>query len=324
MIIKTTEQFIEDAKNIHGNNFDYSLVKYNGSKNKIKIICKHNHIFEQTPNDHLNGHGCKKCSGWGEMKFNFKEFLNRAILIHGNIYDYSKYEYTSHDNKSILICPIHGEFLITPKHHLIKKRGCMKCGIVGGVQKRTYTKEKFIENGNKTHHNKYNYAKVDYVNSTIKVNIICPIHGEFEQCPKDHIHQKQGCPVCSSSKGEIEISKYLIDNKIYFIPQYRFKNCKYKKPLPFDFFLPDYNVVIEFHGVQHYNKIEFWEERSGGFEGLKERDKIKREFCLLNNISYIEISHKDFNDIEQILTTKIKTIYEQSKTNRSSHREGKS
>lgn len=88
--------------------------------------------------------------------------------------------------------------------------------------------------------------------------------------------------------------------------------------------MPDYNVVIEFHGVQHYNKIEFWEERSGGFEGLKERDKIKREFCLLNNISYIEISHKDFNDIEQILTTKIKTIYEQSKTNRSSHREGKS
>lgn len=306
MIKNTTDQFIEKARNIHGNKFNYSLVEYKGCKSKIHIICKNNHVFEQSPNDHLNGHGCKKCAGWGEMKFNFKEFIDRAISIHGDLYDYSKYEYITHSTKSTIICKKHGVFLISPKEHLIEARGCSKCGYEKSTKKRTHTLENFVKKGNEVHNNKYLYDNVKYVNQHSKVKIICPTHGEFEQAPKDHLHLKQGCPSCKSSKGEITVEKYLRDNNIFFIRQYKFDNCRDKRPLPFDFYLPEYNSVIEYQGIQHYNDIEFFKKKDKGLEDRKRRDKIKKEFCLLNNISYINISYKEFNNIEHIISTKLK------------------
>jgi DNA polymerase elongation subunit (family B) len=70
-----TSLFIEKAYKKHGNKFDYSLTNYVGAKSPITIICSNNHTFTQSPNDHLNGHGCKICSGWGVIKSNPDEFI---------------------------------------------------------------------------------------------------------------------------------------------------------------------------------------------------------------------------------------------------------
>lgn len=121
-----------------------------------------------------------------------KEFIQKAIEIHGNKYDYSKVDYKNSKTKICIICPEHGEFWQTPATHL-KSYGCPKCS------GKFLDKEYFIEKANKIHNNKYNYSKVEYLGNKTKVEIICPIHGSFWQTPNDHLDHC-GCPECRKSK----------------------------------------------------------------------------------------------------------------------------
>lgn len=91
----------------------------------------------------------------------------------------------------------------------------------------------------------------------------------FEQSPNDHLGKKTGCPICKESNGENIVRKYLSDNHIKYIPQHRFKDCRDKNPLPFDFYLPKYNTCIEYDGEQHFKAIGHW----GGEKGLLDRQK---------------------------------------------------
>jgi hypothetical protein len=108
------------------------------------------------------------------------------------------------------------------------------------------------------------------------------------------------CHCCDGTKGEQYISNYLLIKKINFISQYKFEDCKNINSLPFDFYLPDYNVCIEYQGVQHYKPVDYF----GGEESYNEqvfRDNIKRQYCRDNNIILLEISYKDLNNIEDVL-----------------------
>ena len=132
----TTEIFIERARKIHGNKYDYSKVVYVNCYSLIIIICPLHGEFVQTPTVHLSGRGCQKCGG--TTRLTTEEFINKARKIHGNTYDYSKVVYVNTHIEIIIICPKHGEFLQTPNGHLSGK-GCMKCS---GLEKSTT--EKFI------------------------------------------------------------------------------------------------------------------------------------------------------------------------------------
>jgi hypothetical protein len=159
------------------------------------------------------------------------------------------------------------------------------------------TSEEFIYKAKLVHGERYNYNLVKYINAKTKIKIICPIHGEFEQVPNYHL-SGSGCPLCVESKGEHKIKNLLSLNNINFIPQYRFPDCKHIKPLPFDFYLADYNICIEYNGKQHYIIVPYW----GGENYLKlqqKRDNIKKEYCLKNNIRLIIIKHDE--DIYEIL-----------------------
>jgi hypothetical protein len=122
-----------------------------------------------------------------------KEFIEICNLVHNKKYDYSNTEYTSKDVKIKIICPIHGEFEQIANDH-IRGAGCKKCSF-NGINKKGA--DEFIEEANKIHNNKYDYSKVEYINTKTKVKIICPSHGEFEQIPKNHL-KKSGCPKCAS------------------------------------------------------------------------------------------------------------------------------
>lgn len=119
----TTEEFVEKAKKIHGDKYDYSKTEYKGTKEKVCIICLEHGEFWQTPSDHLRGKGCSICGG--NRKLTTEEFVERAKKIHGDKYDYSKVLYDGMEKKVCIICPIHGEFWQTPHNHL--KYGCFKC-----------------------------------------------------------------------------------------------------------------------------------------------------------------------------------------------------
>ena len=120
----TTEEFIKRAREIHGDKYDYSKVKYKGCFSKVCIICPEHGEFWQTPNSHLNGIGCSKCSK--KCKLTKEEFILKAREIHGDKYDYSKVEYVNNHTKVCIICPEHGEFWQTPNSHL-NGNGCPNC-----------------------------------------------------------------------------------------------------------------------------------------------------------------------------------------------------
>lgn len=285
---KDTEYFIEKSKKIHDNKYDYSMVEYKNNKIKVKIICPEHGIFEQTPDSHYS-RGCDKCGG--TYKLNTEEFINKSIKIFDNKYDYSLVEYKNNSTKIKIICSEHGVFEQTPSNHLNHKSECPRCAYsIKGELIRLSTKE-FIENAKKIHNDKYNYSLVNYNNSHCKIKIICPKHGIFIQKPNSHL-SGCGCPTCNTSKGEMLIRNYLKENNIKFKPQKTFKKCNYKYALRFDFYLIDYNLCIEFNGIQHYKPIDFF----GGTKTLilnNERFEIKEKFCTDNNIRLLVIRYDE-------------------------------
>lgn len=124
-------------------------------------------------------------------------FIQKAILVHSDRYDYSKVIYIKSTEKVIIICKKHGEFLQTPSNHLNKNR-CPKC--YGNNKLST---EEFIQNAIKVHGYRYDYSKVVYLNIDSKVIIICKIHGEFKKSPYHHIHRKSGCQKCEIEKRHL-------------------------------------------------------------------------------------------------------------------------
>lgn len=128
----TINNFIESAKKIHGDRYDYSKSIYVNNKTKLTIICKEHGEFEQSPNRHNAGSGCPLCGKLlvlkeiDNKKYNTEDFIKRAKEIHEDFYDYSKVNYIDANTKIDIICPIHGKFTQLPKGHLSGKR-CLKC-----------------------------------------------------------------------------------------------------------------------------------------------------------------------------------------------------
>ena len=122
----TKEEFIEKARQVHGDKYDYSKVEYKNTHSNICIICKEHGEFLQTPHNHLKGKGCPDCAG--NIQLTTEEFIKRAQQIHGNRYDYSKVNYKNNHDKVCIICPNHGEFFQRPYEHLNGK-GCRYCNI---------------------------------------------------------------------------------------------------------------------------------------------------------------------------------------------------
>jgi hypothetical protein len=126
----------------------------------------------------------------------------------------------------------------------------------------------------------------------------------WKASPDNRIHQNQDCPKCNKSKGEKEIFKLLSKYNIVTNPQQIFKGCKNIRNLKFDFYLPDYNICIEYQGEFHYEP--HWSQSDK--EQLKtsqKRDQIKRDFCLKENIKLIEIPYWDIDNIEEILVREL-------------------
>ena len=125
----TTEEFINCAKNVHGDKYDYSKVDYKNNKTKICIICPIHGEFWQLPSAHLKGQGCPKCANISNGKrklMGFDKFIEKSKEIHKDKYDYSKVEYINNRTKVCIVCPIHGEFWQKPTKHL-QGQGCPIC-----------------------------------------------------------------------------------------------------------------------------------------------------------------------------------------------------
>ena len=205
--------------------------------NDILVICPKHGVFKITPDRHKRGGGCSKCSMLNKINKDLKirkdSFLEQSKKIHGDKYDYSKVIYKNTDTKVSIICPIHGDFQQRPDVH-IKSTGCTKCGIELNSKSRRTSISDFISKSNEIHKSKYNYSKVKYKNTHTKVSIICPIHGEFQKSPHNHLNGV-GCRLCYSAKDDkkdfkkefIKRSNQLYKNK-YDYSKVHYKNVHSK------------------------------------------------------------------------------------------------
>ena len=119
-----TKIFIDKAIRVHNNFYDYGEVVYSTAKTKVVISCPLHGNFEMTPNNHLSGQGCPKCSN--RQKLTTEDFIKRAQDVHGDTFDYSLADYKNMKTKVVVLCKHHGEILITPDSHL-RGGGCRKC-----------------------------------------------------------------------------------------------------------------------------------------------------------------------------------------------------
>ncbi len=293
----STEEFIKRARLIHGNKYDYTETNYNNSNLKLTIICPDHGKFEQIPINHLQGKGCIKC---GITQSNTNKYLTRdqfiqkAKVVHGDKYDYSKVDYKHSQDKIIITCMQHGDFKQRSNAHLLGQ-GCPSCMAYNNYLLFKSDIEEFITKANIIHNNKYDYSKVNYINSQTKVTITCPIHGDFKQRPNDHL-QNQSCPKCKRSIGEKIIDNIL--NKFNILNETEYKLPEVVNRFEYDFYLPEYRTLVEFHGIQHYEPIKFF----GGEDNLsyvKRNDEIKRHLADLYKYRYLEFNYKQLKHLSK-------------------------
>lgn len=295
---KTTEEFVSEAI-LKFPQFDYSKVEYVNNSTKVIIICPIHGEFLISPHNLLKSNiGCPECvKQYKRNKFNdsIEQFIQKAKQVHGDKYDYSKFNYVNAHIKGTIICPEHGEFEQNANNHLNGK-GCPYCY----QETKILTTEEFIEKAHKVHGNLYNYSKVNYKGTHIPVTIICPKHGEFEQTPNSHLRGR-GCPKCNNSKGELIVKEILEELNIQFQEQYKIKLPN--KTLIVDFIIRNNDIlyIIEYNGMQHYIPVEHF----GGeirFQEQQNRDELLRNYCKENNIRLLEISYKENeNNIKNLL-----------------------
>ena len=175
------------------------------------------------------------------------EFIQKAQAVHGDKYDYSKVEYVNNHTKVTIICPEHGEFPQNPNNHL-QGNGCLMCARQRRADRDRQTTKWFVEKARQAHGDKFDYSKVKYINNHTPVIIGCPIHGEFQQTPANHL-KGQGCPDCGRKK--LQLTKEEVFKRIASI----LEGTPYELVQPFEY-KTDRKTIVKLHCSIH---DETWE-----------------------------------------------------------------
>ena len=313
-------------------NWKFNLDKYQNRKDDIEFFCENNHksmgklnhisnlekciICDKTErinnkikiinykSDSEIEYECKNCSDifTKSLRTLLKEKECRSCKI------ISKSKLVNPEIKIIKLSGSIASCLCDKDHeyeqdirNLLDGKGCRKCYENEVKISLEEIKNKIAE----IHGDSYVYSDINLVkNIKSKISISCKKRHIFNQKLSNHL-QGKGCPICKESFGERMISKILEDMKIKFDKQFKFKDCKFKNELKFDFFLPEMDCCIEYDGIQHFKPID----RFGGkeeFEKVKIKDKIKDGYCRKNNIHLIRINYLD--NIEEKLKSSINEL----------------
>ena len=196
------EEFVERSNKTHENNdLIYDESSFNGSHQKVRIICPKHGEFWQIAKDHMNGQGCPICgrekSGL-KRRSNTEKFISSFKELYGDKLDLSKFVYTKSNQRSTVICPIHGEFQSTP-NSLLMGRGCPTCGNINKKVKQTISEQVFDERMKKIYGDSLTYNFSNYSNFGEKMEFVCSKHGSFEALPLN-VLRGHGCPICGREK----------------------------------------------------------------------------------------------------------------------------
>lgn len=297
---------------------EFKSIDLNDNEHEVKFVCK-NHlnkgiqsislkVFQQKKIRKTNTlcYHCGKRVAGSKLSVSDEVIINRCKEL--DIKFVGKERSKNNGNLIILfICNKHRNIGIQKRQWDDIRTAKYSCYYCNPLHERTHM-EFLTELKKKNYLDMYDVIGT-YVNDSNKIKCKCKkCEYEWNSNPKDLKHGT-GCPICKQSHGEECINRWLKQNNIYYFREYRFSDCIYKRTLPFDFYLPDYNLCIEYQGEQHYRPVTFngcsKVIAKNKFEMQKIKDKIKKEYCINNGISFLEISYKEFNHLEKILESKI-------------------
>lgn len=260
---------------------------------KYKIELNNLKVLEYKTHDEIRC-VCKKCNyeiignhrNLSNKKCRYCNLIENSKLVKDGVIEIIKIDEHGQGGLVYVKCN-NGHMYRQDRRNLLANKGCKTCYTTN----KSFKIKDVIVIFNRIHGDHYTYDLSNYRNLHTKIKISCKNGHTFHQKVSNHM-QGKGCPICRESLGERTISKYLNDNKIRYERQKKFKECKYINHLPFDFYLLDHNICIEYDGIQHSIPVSVF----GGqkeFEKTKIKDEIKDKYCLDNKIRLIRISYQD-------------------------------
>jgi very-short-patch-repair endonuclease len=191
--------FILEARAIHGDRYDYSLVEYLGLHVKVAVTCSLHGVFNPKPANHIHRRsGCPGCAGNAPMTL--VSFLADARKAHGDLYDYSEVTAPRAKVPVRIACRVHGVFEQRPRDHAYSTAGCPTCGRDRTTASSKLTVEQFLERAETIHAARdYDYSRAVYVDIMTSIEIVCRTHGPFWQSPNAHLNAGQGCARCAGT-----------------------------------------------------------------------------------------------------------------------------
>lgn len=308
--VKTNpESFKSEMKKIYGRKLKFKIPNKITKDTQITAICKHHGEITHSVGYFKSGKGCEYCSG---KKTYWPDFIKLAREVHGDKYDYSLTEIPKRNaDKITIICPEHGQFRQFAWLHL-SGSGCPECVGYPNRKTREQRENEFIQKARDLFGDKFDYSKVHYVNNDTNVTLTCKEHHiEFETSPDTHLRGSGACPMCTRSIGEAKIYGYLSRHKIKLFTQHKIEHnnplCK-RQYLVVDFYIPEYNVVIEYNGKQHYQHVEFFHSDGFTLEDQKIRDNTLVDILTSKGIRLLTIKYNKIDEIDDILNREFGTL----------------
>ena len=285
----------------------YTLItkeeEYKNASTKLSYMCQKEHKHSITWNSFNGGNRCPECAKEStrlKLKLDFS-IIKQEIEKEGYILLSTDEDYINNTSKLKMICPEGHECKIS-WGNFKQGRRCRECAVKDKAKKqrtdfsiiqKAFEKEGYILLS----------KEEEYENKDSKLLYLCN-KGHKNITNWSNFNSGCRCPKCNSPKGERKIIKYLESNNISFIHD---KNIWNENDLRPDFYLPSYNLVIEFDGIQHFEPVEhFGGERN--FKITQKRDRDKNEYCKKNNINILRIPYWEFDNIENIICQEIEKL----------------
>ena len=275
-------------------NLDVEVIgEYIGANTPILHRCrKHNIQWNISPSNVLQGYGCNLCRSakkHDKLSKEHKQYVNELQNINGDIVVVDSY--INSCTAILHRCMKDGHEWYARPGNILKSKGCPLCA--GNIKKThdEYVRDVFALNPDIE-------VVGEYINANTPIKHKCLKHNLVWEAKPANILNGSGCPYCNESIGERRIRQWLEKNGIKYVYQKTFADCRDVKLLPFDFYLPDKNAIIEYDGKQHYEVVDFFGGQNG-FDKIVMHDSIKDNYCKSNNITLLRIPYN--KNIEQEL-----------------------
>lgn len=286
--VKIVERFVDENKRTK-----LRIVSLLHPEKGDRIVEQYNFLNHTTKCWYFN-----ECSSKEDLLKNSE--ISSAVDIIG--------DYINNGTKILCRCKTCGnEWYISP-NKLLNGRRCPKCAAQKAHERNKKAHERFVEELSKV--NPCLTVLGEYYNCRHMIEYKCSICGQIScSTPQRLLRNESGCHFCKSSIGEQKIFSFLNKYGINFEKEKYFADCKDRQMLPFDFYLKDYNLCIEFQGEQHYRPVDFSyipteeskRKAEKEFAETQKRDGIKKEYCRSKGIGLLLIIYKQINQIESIL-----------------------